>query len=146
MARSPNMRWFLSYAVVELAAVAALAWAIGLGWTLLLVLATLVVGITLAGSQVKRQLGRLRAGVDTPQGALSDSALIALGTVLVVVPGPVTTALGLLLLLPPTRVAARPVVARLAARRIPLVTPPEPDYIDGEVVDVVDVDPPALPR
>jgi UPF0716 protein FxsA len=148
MARLNHMvlRWFLVYAVVELAALIALAWSIGVGWTVLLVLTTLVVGIVLAGSQVKRQVRRLGDGFDTPQGALTDGALIALGTVLVVIPGIVTTAFGLLLLLPPTRVAARPVVARLAARRATMITNLRPDYVDGEVINVVDVEPPALPR
>jgi UPF0716 protein FxsA len=144
MARLNHMvlRWFLVYVLVELAAVIALAWSIGLGWTVVLLLATLVAGSALAGSQVKRQVRRLRNGFDTPQGALTDSMLIALGTVLVVIPGIVTTAFGLLLLLPPTRAAARPVVAALVAKRI--VTRRR-DYIDGEVIDVVDVEQPALP-
>jgi UPF0716 protein FxsA len=135
-------RWFLVYAVVELAAVVALVWSIGLGWTILLLLATLTVGIALAGSQVKRQVRRLRDGFDTPQGALTDGALIALGTVLVVIPGIVTTGFGLLLLLPPTRAVARPVAAAVAAKRI---VAPRRDYIDGEVIDVVDLEQPALP-
>ena len=126
------LRWFLVYAVIELAAIVALVWSIGLGWTILLLLAALAVGIALAGSQVKRQVRRLRDGFDTPQGALTDGALIALGTVLVVIPGIVTTVFGLLLLLPPPRAVARPV----ARRR---------DYIDGEVIDVVDFEQPALP-
>jgi UPF0716 protein FxsA len=148
MARLNHMvlRWFLVYALVELAAVVALAWSIGVGWTILLLLATLVVGIALAGSQVKRQIRRLLDGFDTPQAALTDGVLIALGTVLVVIPGIVTTAVGLLLLLPPTRAVARPVVAALAAKRAPLIMNRRPDYIDGEVINVVDVEPPALPR
>ena len=135
-------RWFLVYAVVELAAVVALVWSIGLGWTILLLLAAFTAGIALAGSQVRRQVRRLRDGFDTPQGALTDSALIALGTVLVVIPGIVTTGFGLLLLLPPTRVVARPVAAAFAAKRI---VAPGRDYIDGEVIDVVDLEQPALP-
>ena len=136
------LRWFLVYAVIELAAVVALVWSIGLGWTILLLLATLTVGIALAGSQVKRQVRRLRDGFDTPQGALTDAALIALGTVLVVIPGIVTTVFGVLLLLPPTRAAARPVAAAFAAKRI---VSRHRDYIDGEVIDVVDFEQPALP-
>jgi UPF0716 protein FxsA len=136
------LRWFLVYAVIELAAVIALAWSIGLGWTILLLVAALAVGIALAGSQVKRQVRRLRDGFDTPQGALTDGALIALGTVLVVIPGIVTTAFGLLLLLPPTRAAARPVAAAFAANRI---VSRRRDYIDGEIIDVVDFEQPALP-
>ena len=148
MARSVDMvfRWFLVYVIVELAAVVALTWTIGLGWTLLLLLATFALGIALAGSQVKRQVQRMRTGLNSPQAALTDGALIALGTVLVVVPGLVTSALGLLLLLPPTRAAARPVVALMVARRLPVMAVRRPDYIDGEVVDVVDVEQPALPH
>jgi UPF0716 protein FxsA len=148
MARLDHMmlRWFLIYVVIELAAVIALVWSIGLGWTVLLLLATLAVGIALAGSQVNRQIRRLRGRFDDPHGMLTDSALIALGTVLVVIPGIVTSGLGLLLLLPPTRAAARPVIAQLAARRVPLIRTGRGDYIDGEVIEVVDHEPPALPR
>jgi UPF0716 protein FxsA len=151
------MRWFLIYVVVELAAVVALTSTIGIGWTALLLLATFAIGLLLAGSQVKRHIRRLRNGFDNPQGALTDSALIGLGTLLVVIPGLVTSALGLLLLSPPTRAAARPVLSVLVARRVPLIggaatgsrrydTAGHGDYIDGEVIDVVDVEPPALPR
>ncbi|MFZ0835801.1 MAG: FxsA family protein [Mycobacterium sp.] len=133
------LRWFLLYAAAELAALVALAWAIGLGWTLLLVLATFAVGIALAGSQVNRQIRQFRTGPTDPRGALTDSALIGLGTGLVVIPGIVTTAAGLLLLLPPTRAVARPAVAAVAATR-------RRNYVDGEVIDVIDVEPPALPR
>jgi UPF0716 protein FxsA len=149
MTRSVHMalRWFLIYVVIELAAVVALTWAMGLGWTILLLLAALAVGIALAGSQVKRQIRGMRAGFDSPQAALTDSALIALGTVLVVVPGLVTSALGVLLLLPLTRAVARPMVGLLVARRMPLIVVNRPrDYIDGEVVDVVEVEQPAIPR
>jgi UPF0716 protein FxsA len=159
-------RLFLVYVLVELAVVVALASTIGLGWTLLLLLAAFVAGLALAGSQLKRQLTRLRSGLNAGQSRLAtDGALVALGTVLVVIPGLVTTAAGMLLLLPPTRAAARPVLTAMAARgmgrRAPLITvttvgadryastrQPRPDYIDGEVIDVTDatdVDPPALP-
>ena len=142
-------RLFVLYVVVELAVVVALASTIGLGWTLLLLLGAFVAGITLAGSQLKRQLTRLRSGLATQQARVAgDGVLVALGTVLVVVPGLVSTAAGLLLLLPPTRAGARPLLTAIAARRIGRRAP---DYIDGEVLDVTDVadvsavDPPALP-
>ncbi len=157
------IRLFLIYAVVELAVMVALVSTIGFGWTVLALLGATVLGFVLAGSQVKRHIGRLRSGLTTPQGAVTDSALVALGTVLVFIPGLVTTAAGLLLLLPPTRAAARPLLTAVAARRMPLITvvtaaASRPvagygDYIDGEVIDVVDVDsdvvdiePQALPR
>jgi UPF0716 protein FxsA len=154
-------RLFLVYVVVELAVVVALAKTIGLGWTLLLLLAGVLVGLALAGSQLKLQLTRLRSGLRADQPRLAtDSALVGLGTLLIVVPGLVTTVAGLLLLLPPTRAAARPVLTAMAARgigrRVPLITVTtvgadrygrrsQPDYIDGEVIDVAEVDPPALP-
>lgn len=167
------MRLFLIYLVVELAVVVALVSTIGFGWTVLALLGTSVLGFVLAGSQVKRHIQRLRSGMTTPQGAVTDSAMVALGTVLVFVPGVVTTVAGLLLLTPPTRAVARPVLTALAARRMPLITVATAaaagarssagrgDYIDGEVIDVndsdvsdivdsdvtvVDIEPPALPR
>jgi len=139
------MRLFLVYVLVELAVVVALVSTIGFGWTLLLVVGTFTLGLVLVGSQVKRQVRRLQKGLTSPQGAVSDGALVALGGVLTVVPGLVTSVLGLLFLLPPTRAAARPLVAAVAARslgRMPvIVTTPARDteYVDGEVVDVTDV-------
>lgn len=156
------MRLFLIYTLVELAVVVALASTIGFGWTVLLLVGSFALGLALAGSQVKRQIQRLQSGLADPRGALSDGVLVALGTILTVVPGLVSSAFGVLLLLPPTRALARPAVAALAARgllRMPVVVagpaaaafrPGRGDYIDGEVVDVTDdvppVEPPNLPR
>ena len=90
------MRLFLIYVVIELAVVVALASTIGFGWTVLLLLGDVrASGLALAGSQVKRHLGRLRSGGrPRPQGAVTDSVLVALGTVLVVIPGLVSSATG----------------------------------------------------
>ncbi len=150
------MRLFLLYMVVELAVIVALASTIGFGWTVLLLLGTFVLGIALAGSQVNRHIRRLRSGLDmnTVQGAATDSVLVALGTVLVVIPGLASSVLGALLLLPPTRAVGRPLVKAMAARRMALITVAGPvgytaargDYIDGEVIDVTDVEPPAVER
>jgi UPF0716 protein FxsA len=153
-------RLFLFYVIAELAVVVALASTIGLGWTLLLLLAAFAGGLALAGSQLKVQLNRLRSGLNAGQPKLAtDGMAVALGTLLVVMPGLLTSIAGVLLLLPPTRAAARPLLSALAVRglgrRIPLITvtgvdpyhrPPRPDYIDGEVIDVTEVDPPVLPR
>jgi len=150
-------RLFLSYVVAELAVVVALASTIGLGWTLLLLAAAFAAGLTLAGSQLKLQLNRLRSGLRADQSKLAaDSMAVALGTLLVVLPGLVTSVAGLLLLLPPTRIAVRPLLSAMAVRglgrRIPLITvsgvgaanrAPRTDYIDGEVIDVTEVGRPA---
>ena len=157
------MRLFVIYVVVELAVIVALTSTIGFGWTVLALLGTFVVGLALAGSQVKRHIRRLQSGLTaaTVQGAATDSVLVALGTVLVVIPGLASSVLGALLLLPPTRAAARPLVTAMAARRMPLVAAAagtgaatgwgydaagRGDYIDGEVIDVVDVEPHAVER
>ena len=150
------LRLFVLYVVIELAVVVALASTIGFGWTLLLLLGTFLLGMALAGSQIKRHFRRLRSGLDpaSMHGAAADSVLVALGAVLVVIPGLASSVVGALLLLPPTRAAARPMVTAMAARRVPLITvastagytAPRGDYIDGEVIDVVDVEPPAVER
>lgn len=165
----PRRRWpymvlrlFLVYVLVELAVVVALVSTIGFGWTLLALLATFAGGVALAGSQARRQLARLQSGSATRQGALADSALVALGSSLVVIPGLVTSAAGLLLLLPFTRAAARPVMTAFGMRTISAPSPlftvttmgahrygaeraaGRGDYIDGEVIDVTEVEPPSL--
>jgi UPF0716 protein FxsA len=154
-------RLFLIYSVIELAVIVALASTIGFGWTVLLLLGTFLVGLALAGSQVKRHIRRLQSGLTaaTVHGTVADSVLVALGTVLVVIPGLASSVVGALLLLPPTRAAARPLVTAMAAKRVPLVTAATAsasgwgytaagsgDYIDGEVIDVVDVEPQAVER
>ncbi|BBZ52300.1 FxsA family protein [Mycobacterium heidelbergense] len=149
-------RLLLVYAVVELAVIFALVSTIGWGWTLLALLVTFLLGwglvAPLAGSHLIRQIGRLRSGRTEPRDAVNDGALMTLATVLVLVPGLVTTVTGLLLLVPPIRSVAGPGLAtigiRALRRRAPLITDTTDgrDYIDGEVIDVRDFDPPAVPN
>lgn len=140
-------RLFLVYVLAELAAVVALVKTIGVGWTFLVLVGAFAVGLAVAGAQIRRQFARLRSDLTT--GGVTDSALVAVAALLVAVPGLVTTVAGLLLLLPPTRVVARPILTAMAARRFgwPLVVAGRGrrDVIDGEVVDVTDVRPLALP-
>lgn len=160
-------RLLLVYAVVELAAIFALVWAVGWGWTLLSLLITFVLGwgllAPIAGSQLIRDIGQMRSGLKEPRATLGDGALMTVATGLVLVPGLVTTIVGTLLLLPPLRTAAGPGLTRIALRGLqrhaPLVSYTTTftdsrrnsagdgrDYIDGEVIDVQDVEPTALPR
>jgi UPF0716 protein FxsA len=151
-------RLLLSYAVVELVVLIGLAAAIGVGWTLLVLLATFVLGLVvwapLAGWQLSSQIAQLRSGLKEPRVALSDGAVVALASGLILVPGLATTVLGLLLLVPPIRAAARPGLAAIGIHAMPRfmrfqptvpTVPDRPDYIDGEVIDVIDVEPPVLP-
>ncbi len=160
-------RLLLVYAAVELAVIFTLVSTIGWGWTLLILLGTFVLGwgllAPMAGSQLIRQLGQMRSGLKEPRSTLGDGAAVTLAMALVLIPGLVTTALGILLLVPPIRTVAGPGFAAIALRglqgRAPLVTyttvfteSPRDysddgrDYIDGEVIDVTDFAPPALPK
>ena len=117
----------------------------------MLVLAvTFGVGLLLAGWQVKGQLGAIRRARANPQGAVADGVLVGLGSVLVIVPGLVTTAAGALMLAPPTRAAMRPLATTLLGRGVVRGVSAinvdlgnlggfsnrvgRGDYIDGEVI------------
>lgn len=156
-------RLFLGYAVVELAAVIALVSTVGWGWTLLALAGAFLLGwgllVPMMGSHLLRQVGDLQSGLAEPRTAVRDGTLVSLATLLVLVPGLVTTVLGLLLLVRPVRSAVGPGLAAIAMRglrrRMPLLAETtlfgagarqaaDDGYIDGEVVDVRDIRPPAL--
>lgn len=142
----PLLRYAALYAAVELAAVVLLAWAVGLGWTLVLLAATFMVGVVLAASQLKGQVGSIRRARVNPQAAMADGALVGLGSFLVFLPGLVSTAAGALMLAPPTRAAMRPLAATVLSRgvlrgvgalnldQVVNNRAGRGDYIDGEVI------------
>jgi UPF0716 protein FxsA len=152
-------RLFLVYALIEVAVLAALVSTIGVGWTLLALLATFAAGLALAGAQINRHFTRLWEALHArrnDQTLGTDSVLVALGSVLVVIPGLVSSALGALLLIPPTRAALRPAAKAVLNRRRtgPMGYPTgviyinhddryrgHGDYIDAQVIDVVDGEP-----
>lgn len=146
MVMRPLLRYAALYAAVELTAVILLTWAVGIGWTLLVLAATFIVGVVLAASQLKGQVGALRRPRGNPQSAVTDGVLVAAGSFLVFLPGVVSTAVGALMLAPPTRAAMRPLAAGMLSRGVMrsvgalnldgLVNPVgRGDYIDGEVID-----------
>ncbi len=144
-----RIRWmFVLYAVIEMAVIVALVATIGFGWTVLLLAGSFLLGLILAGAQVRRQVAVLSRGFREPGAQITDGALVALGSVLMIIPGLVTSVAGLMLLLPPTRTALRPLAGALATRTLagrlafvdlPLRGTARPAYIDGEVIDVQDV-------
>lgn len=151
-------RLFLVYLLVELAVLVGLVYTVGFGWTVLAVLGTFLVGLALAGRQLTRHLRRLQSALNsraTSNELATDSALVALGAVLVFIPGVASSVLGALLLMPPTRRIAKPVavavIGRSLAKATPLVMtypagqpgyrpPRQTAYVDGEVIDVIDVE------
>jgi len=95
---------------------------IGLGWTILLTLATSALGGFLLTRQGTKALGELRQRAEehrAPGRALGDAGLVALGGLLMLLPGFLGDLLGLLCLLPGTRALPRALIGRLVARRLP---------------------------
>lgn len=114
----PLLRYAALYAAVELAAVALLTWAIGLGWTLVVIAGSFMVGLLLAATQWKGQDGAIRRVRTNPHGVVADGVLVGLGSFLVFLPGLVSTMAGALMLTPPTRAAMRPLAATLLGRGV----------------------------
>ena len=117
---------------------ALLIWAVGLGWALVVLAATFLVGVLLAASQVRGAVTSLKGRKPAGRGHRRRAG--RLGSFLVFVPGIVTTAAGALMLAPPTRGAMRPLARTMLTRglvgRINLDRRPRrTDYIDGEVID-----------
>jgi UPF0716 protein FxsA len=95
---------------------------IGLGWTILATLATSALGWYLLARQGTRALGELRERARTRQAPgreLGDAGLVALGGLLMVLPGFLGDLIGLLCLLPGTRRPIRALLARYVLIRLP---------------------------
>ncbi|MCH5642775.1 MULTISPECIES: FxsA family protein [unclassified Gordonia (in: high G+C Gram-positive bacteria)] len=144
---------FFLYVLVELAAFVAMALTLGFGWAVLISLGAAVLGLVMLQWQGRKVFGELRRATRNevdPAAPLADSALLALATILLIVPGVVTTVAGVLMLAPPLRKLARPAVVALGARRAATAMDRAgiyatgvyaggryagPDVIDGTVVD-----------
>jgi UPF0716 protein FxsA len=95
---------------------------IGLGATILATLATSALGWALLARQGTRALAELRERARTRQPAgreLGDAGLVAVGGLLMVVPGFLTDLVGLLCLLPGTRGLVRVGLVRMLFARLP---------------------------
>lgn len=102
--------------------VAVVAW-IGIGWTVLAMLATSALGSLLLARQGVRALTELRDRARSRQPAgreLGNAGLVAVGGLLMVLPGFLGDLLGLLCLLPVTRGPMRSLIARLVVGRLPV--------------------------
>ena len=136
------MPFVLLYLVVEIVALVALGSAIGVGATLLVLLAGSVIGLLLARREGIRAAQAVAQAVTNRQVAhveLTDGLLVAAGGVLLFLPGLVTDLAGLLLLLPPTRSLVRRRLVRAAEERAPGLRTARirtsGPIVDGEVVD-----------
>jgi UPF0716 protein FxsA len=108
--------------LAELAVYVLLAGWIGVGWTILATLATSAVGGALLarrGTRVLSQLGETARRGEPTGRALGDAGLAALGGLLMILPGFLGDLVGLLCLLPGTRVLPRLLLGRILLSRLP---------------------------
>jgi UPF0716 protein FxsA len=141
------MRLFVLYAVIEVVALAAAVWWLGIGWTLLLLLASAVAGMWL----VRREGAKATLAVaDAVRAEVTDGALVGLAGLLILVPGVVSDLLGLLLVLPPSRALVRRWLVRAEERRSPALRTLRirtgGQVVQGEVVDSPGTARPPTPR
>ena len=132
------MRLFLILivvALIEIAAFVEVARLIGVGWTLMLVLASGAAGVLLIRYQ---GVVTLRRAVDSlnrrefPLKAGFDGICLALAGLLFVIPGFVTDLFAFLLLLPPVRASMWGVLSRRLAKFARARPSGSPDVIEGD--------------
>jgi UPF0716 protein FxsA len=138
---------FILVPIVEIYVIIQVGQAIGPWWTILLLIADSIFGAWLIRHEGSRAWQALREALDSgrmPARELADGALILIGGTLMLAPGFVTDAFGILMILPFTRPVFRRLLTRVVASRLVIIGPgtaqrpgPGPDgpVIRGEVVD-----------
>lgn len=112
---------FVAVPLVEIFVLIQVGQVIGPWWTILLLVLDSIIGTWLIRREGGRAWRALRAALDTgrmPARELADGALILVGGTLMLSPGFVTDAFGILLILPITRPLARRALTQLIARRL----------------------------
>jgi UPF0716 protein FxsA len=138
---------FIVVPLVELAIIIQVGQAIGLLWTIALLVVDSVVGAWLVRREGTRAWSRFRAALDrgrVPTDEVLEGALVLFGGALMLTPGFASDALGLLLMIPP----ARRVIAAMLKRRLGArfsvstmsVGGSAPRRTGGDVVDVEVID------
>ena len=135
---------FIAVPLVEIYVIIQVGQAIGPWWTILLLVVDSILGSWLIRHEGARAWRALRAALDSgrmPARELADGALILIGGTLMLAPGFVTDAVGILLILPLTRPVARRLLTTVVARRLVVIPPSSrrpPDdgpVVPGEVVE-----------
>jgi UPF0716 protein FxsA len=112
---------FACWLAAELLVAVAVAHAIGVIATIVLMIAGWPIGVWVLRSHGRAAWRRLIAAVSagrTPTREVVDGALILVGGVLLIIPGLVTDAIAACLLLPPTRALVRPLLVRNLHSRV----------------------------
>lgn len=137
---------FVLVPLVEIYVIVQVGQTIGVWWTIGLLILASIIGswlIRREGGRAWRALTEALQQGRMPARELADGALILIGGTLMLTPGFVTDAAGVLLILPFTRPVARAALTRALARRlvvVPMTTQrPGPatggSVVQGEVVD-----------
>lgn len=147
------MLLILAFPFIEIALFIKIGGWIGVWPTLALVILAAVVGAAVVRTQGIGQLRRLQTAIETnrdPSGPLAHGALIAAAGVLLILPGFLSDAIGLLLLIPPVRGALIRALGRRVQARTVVFTQSRPDApprdyagdaIEGEYEVLDDVPP-----
>lgn len=112
---------FVLVPLVEIYVLVQVGQVIGAGWTILLLVLDALLGTWLIKHEGGRAWRALREAIDggrMPATEIADGALILLGGTLLLAPGFVTDAFGILLILPFTRPLFRRLLAAAVARRL----------------------------
>lgn len=118
---------FMGLPLLEIYLIVQLGQAVGPLWTILLLAATGVVGAMLVKREGRRAWRALQDALSShrmPATELADGALILIGGTLLLTPGFVTDAVGLVCVLPFTRPVARRGLAAAITRRMRVVFDP----------------------
>jgi UPF0716 protein FxsA len=151
---------FIAVPILELYVIIEVGGLIGVVPTLALLLAMSLLGATLLRHQGRGAWRRFNEAIAQrrfPGREVADGVMITLGGALLLTPGFITDAVGLLLLLPPTRAIARRLLRAYAARRFVVVgfggpgpqpgaAGPRRDYDYEATAEEVDGEDPRLPR
>jgi UPF0716 protein FxsA len=112
---------FIIVPIAELALIIQVGQAIGVWWTIALLIADSVLGSLLMRAQGRvawRRFNEAIAAGRVPAREVIDGVLVIFGGALLLTPGFISDVLGLLLLLPPTRAVLRSVLVRRIAHRM----------------------------
>ena len=147
----PLLLAFLVVPLIEIALFIQVGGAIGLGWTLLIVVATAIAGATLVrrqGAGVLQKLQRSFNDFQDPSQPLAEGAMILFSGALLLTPGFFTDAVGFALLVPGVRAflfsKLRDRVTVVKAQGFDQRRPARDDIVEGEyeVQDIPDDDVP----
>jgi UPF0716 protein FxsA len=133
---------FLVVPIVELYVIVQVAQGVGVIETIGLLVLVSVLGAWLVKAQGLSVLARIRqqlAQGSVPTNELVDGGLILFAGALMLTPGFVTDALGVALLLPPSRAVVRSVLIRRFRGRVKVVSPGNGPSVFGFGGDVFDV-------